>query len=88
MLINMKIPGKIHCVILSELRNLTHFMNGKIDYATLKLGSCLEIYCNACAIKSAQNHFPTLQNCRISVDDASDIILHVKSPRHIAYSMR
>ena len=39
-------------------------------------------------LKITQNHFPTLQNCKIFKNDASNIILNVKSPRYISNSMR
>ena len=37
-------------------------MNGKVDYATLNLGFCLEIYSNACVIENAQTHAKLFYN--------------------------
>ena len=55
-------------------------MDGKVDSATPKLGLCLEIYSITCVNKTVRNDFLALQNCRIAKNDASYIILNVKSP--------
>ena len=44
------------------MRNLRHFMDGKVDYATLKVGLCLEMYSNTCVNKSVHNHIKSFSS--------------------------
>ena len=37
-------------------------MDGKVDFATLKVEFCLEIYSNTCVNKSVQNHPKSFSN--------------------------